>query len=505
MNLIPIDYINTFISSNNPIAIGDFENELPKNKLNHYINCFAHHISTQSKSKKHQPSIAICLDRNINYILSIIATWKIGGYFIPLNTKWPKDRIHEIISHCQADIVICHKDGPYNKENALYIEDIDFNDSLPSYPTLILKPSDICYIIYTSGSTGDPKGVVITNTSYVAYIEWTKRYFNTYKTNKKLLITAELTFDITMGDIAFALAFGTSIYIAPDPKNIISTIKMIQNHKIDTFYSVPTTHSMVFEFAKRKKNVNLSSIKLILSGGDSFSVQLVKTIKDLLPNTHFYNVYGPTEVTINCFAYRLDNKISDLEKNGIPIGHAFDCIDSVLINPNNNTEASKEGHLCVTGNQVMLGYLSDPELTQKSFIKDPRYPTINRYLYKTGDIVKQNQNGLTYIIGRTDDLIKIQGYRINPNEVTKHILEIHTILEASTIAHEKNNNSQLISFISLSEPIDNEKIISHLKTKLPAYMIPKKIIPIKKFPLNNSGKISKKELKIIYENYTAAN
>ena len=496
MKLSVYNYVDNYINNSNKIEIGDYNNNINKNDLNHYINSISHSIETKVNLKNKQISVAIYLNRNNFYILSMFATWKLGGYFIPLNVSWPYERVNSLINHCDADIVICHKDGNYQEKNALFIEDINFKSNPPHIAKPKSKPSDLCYIIYTSGSTGEPKGVMISNLSYLTYIEWTKRYFKNYKNNKRLLITAELTFDITMGDLAFAFAFGTSIYVAPDPKNIISTIKMIQKNKIDTFYSVPTTHTMIFNLAKRKKSIDLSSIKLILSGGDSFPINLVKTIKEILPNTHFYNVYGPTEVTINCFACRLDHIIPQLEKNGIPIGYSFDCIDHVLINEETLKKDRNQGLLCVSGPQVMLGYFDDEQLTQNSFIKDPRYPNQNKLLYKTGDIVRQDSSKLTYIVGRNDDLVKIQGYRINPNEITNFLTKQPLILEASTITYKSPDlsDSFLISYIRSEEKLDIDKLMKMLKISFPSYMIPKEIILLSTFPLNNSGKINKKLL-----------
>lgn len=410
--MLPITYLNKKLSSNSQqIFLSDTQTELTCVQLNQVIAHLAHYLLKQSHIKNKQIAVAILLNRNAYYIASMFATWKIGGYFIPLNTRWPEVKTQEVIEHCQADIVICHKEGVYHGKNALYLEDIDFESKLEfdAQTVRAIYPTDLAYVIYTSGSTGTPKGVMITHLSYATYIDWTQRYFASYQNNQRLLISAELTFDITMGDIAFALAFGTAIYVAPNPANIMSLYKILNKFEIDTFYSVPTTHAALFEFASKKRKADLSKLKLVISGGDTFSVDLIKKIKAVANNAHFYNVYGPTEVTINCFATRVDNIVSHIEAKGsIPIGKAFDVIDHVILDDEGQeiTDFHQPGRLCVTGPQTMLGYFNASQTSANAFVIDSRYPTFNRKLYNTGDLAIYDEDGMVYLVGRSDDLVK---------------------------------------------------------------------------------------------------
>ena len=493
--MLPINYLQKDSSDLDKIYLHDSKHALNYSDLEKLIYAISLNIISKIDNYSElQRSVVIMLDRDVNYIASMFAAWKIGSYFIPINNNWPEIRKLEIIDHCNADVVICHKESFYQKSNAIFIEDI-FDYDNHSIIKRESKPSDLAYIIYTSGTTGDPKGVMIKNESYVSYIEWTKRYFKNYSKNESLLITAELTFDITMGDIAFALAFGTTVYIAPDPKNILFHLKMINEYKIDTFYSVPTTHLALFNFVKAKNNLNIDSLKLIISGGDVFTIDLIKTINDVSKNAHFYNVYGPTEMTINCFAYRVDNLLDLIEsENRIPIGEPFDIIDAVIINDKGEdvTNNNEIGVLYTAGIQTMLGYLGDQEGTKSSFINDPRYTKFFRSLYCTGDLAIK-KDGLFYLFGRADDLIKIKGYRIHPNELSAGLSKIKFIKDAVTIVTDTNPKT-LLSFVTLHTQISESDIINELKNIIPSYMLPEKIIILEEFPLNNSGKIDRNKL-----------
>ena len=241
---------------------------------------------------------------------------------------------------------------------------------------------------------------------------------------------------------------------------------------------------------KQKRNLDISSLSLILSGGESFSPALPKLIKTLLPEAHFYNVYGPTEVTINCVACRLDNQLDSLNQYGVPIGKPFDHLNAIIIDKDNQiiTTDGSTGQLCINGIQTMKGYLNDEHLTKNSFI------TINNKLYyKTGDLVQKNKkNHLLYIFGRIDDLVKIKGYRINPNEITTILLENEQVSAATTILIEEET-PYFISFIKGPNSLENQ-LFKNISEKLPTYMHPKQLIFLSQFPLNNSGKIDKSAL-----------
>ena len=518
--LTPLDYLSAQHKTfPNQLAISDTKTALSHDEFRWVRRRIARAVCDRFDTSSRQVSVAILLDRGTYYLASMFAAWELGGYFIPLNLSWPADRSAQLIDQCQADVVICHRDGKYQGANALYIEDLELDDPVGDEPTSDVElpsrrrlPSDIAYVIYTSGSTGLPKGVMITNESYVSYIEWTKRFFGNYHSNQRLLITAELTFDITMGDIAFSLAFGTSIFVAPDNRNILAILQIIIKNDIDTFYSVPSTHQMLFQFLEHKPELSLPCLNLILSGGDHFSASLIESIHNVVPKAHFYNVYGPTEVTINCFAVRVDDKLETIRDQGrLPIGNPFDNIDAVVIDESGQAVTSEEipGRLCVTGPQVMAGYFNDPDTTRNAFVSDPRCPALNRKLYDTGDLAVYGADGLVYLQGRTDDLVKIKGYRIHPNEVTSVLSEIDAVSAATTIAADDSRGKTcLVSFVTLSTTdlsearfVENElnDIRAKLAGLLPNYMLPAEIHALDEMPLNNSGKIDKLALKRNYE------
>ena len=286
------------------------------------------------------------MSRGAPHIAVILAAWRAGFYVVPLNTAWPLQKNPDIIQRIQPAVglvddgwVLDDLSFPTLRTSDLFSNGNDATVGVPIDSERRFLPSDVAYVIFTSGSTGEPKGVVISAGAFRSYVDWTRRFFADYAQSQRLLLTSELTFDITMGDIAFALAFGTDIGVARHNTNIPSVLAMIMRHQIDVLYSVPTTHLALVAFARQKKGADLGTLRLILSGGDRFPWQLVRDYRELTGGAHFYNVYGPTEVTINCFATGLDDQLALAEQGKpVPIGFCFHSMDhdAIRLLPANN-------------------------------------------------------------------------------------------------------------------------------------------------------------------------
>lgn len=427
-----------------------------------------------------------------------------GFSVIPLNTSWPPDKCYSIIQATKPSLVIVDHELLSSIAGVTFITLLSLLDqgaTCANNKSILpgLKATDICYTIFTSGSTGAPKGVIISTRSYESYVNWTSRYFAPYSHLKNLVMTSEFTFDITMGDIAFALSFGTNIVTLNNVRNIPLLLSLIQRFNIDVLYSVPTTHLALIAFAKSKKNVTLESIQLALSGGDKFPLRLVKDYMALAPYSSFFNVYGPTECTINCFAIRLDKILDKLDPNeSPPIGFCFDSLDYLLLDESNDLPMRDRGELCISGDQLMIGYHSDELKTSSAFVPDPRTPYCRRLYYKTGDIAYVKDD-IVYLRGRKDNLIKIKGYRISPDEVSQVLDQLDFVDASACVPVEESGEYKLHAFIkTVSDQNEHQDIISkamqYLRQKLPTHLVPSTLRILPSFPLNQSGKIDKTQL-----------
>tara|TARA_Y200000002_G_scaffold373144_1_gene371812 strand:+ start:8842 stop:10263 length:1422 start_codon:yes stop_codon:yes gene_type:complete len=434
------------------------------------------HLALEINKKKIiNKKIVINLDRSAQYIGLIFALWINGNTVIPTNKNWPKKYIHEIRKTCNADLIFNSK--IYKKLNISEnnFTKKAFKEKVNVFKKIKLK-NNIPYMIFTSGTTSKQKGVVISEKSYLDYISWTSREFHSYKNLKSLILTSELNFDITFGDIAFALFSNCKIIIAKNNSNIFEIIQLIDQFKIEVMYTVPNLFKLLFVVLKKYK-IN-KSIKLFISGGEALNKQICVDANKLFPNSTFYNVYGPTECTINITSYKV--KLEKLKnKKIVPIGKIFSHLYWKILPIGNDKTV---GELIVGGSQLMLGYIN----TEYNFLR-----IANGKYYNTGDLVKI-EKGQIYWLSRNDSMIKRKGLRIYTTEIDEVVENKNKDVISKTILI----NGDLILFFRGTS--NKKEILESIKENLPAYMHPLKIFKIKDFPLGPTGKVDVNHLKEIY-------
>ena len=353
----------------------------------------------------------------------------------------------------------------------------NFDEKIKSLENSNLN-NKIPYIIFTSGTTSKQKGVIISEDSYLEYISWTSKEFSEFSNLKSLVLTSELNFDITFGDIAFALFSNCKIVIPNNNTNIFEIIQLIDKYKIEVMYTVPNLFKLLFLVLKEYPISG--TIKLFISGGEALNKQICVDAKNLFPKSSFYNVYGPTECTINITSYKV-NLEEIKNKKVVPIGKVFPHLYWKVI----PTEIDKSiGELMVGGGQLMQGYINK----EYDFLINDK-----KKYYNTGDLVRI-ENDLIYWLARNDSMIKKKGLRIYTTEIDEVVENKNIKTISKTVLIDDN----LILFYKGNVKV--EKIFQSIKENLPSYMHPTKIINVKEFPLGPTGKIDLKKLKMDYEN-----
>ena len=344
--------INRYLDQpKNKKIFSDKNCQLDIEQVKNHINHFSKNLYKLSKKKKKNLIIGIFLERNVYYLISIFACWITGATIVPLNKNWPKKHLDEIKKKLSFDYILVDEKKKIKSKLDLRLSSIlkKSKSQMPKKNIINLRKKNTTpYIIFTSGSSGSQKGVEISSEGYLDYINWTKDNFKKYKNLSPLIITAEMTFDITMGDIAFALANKTSMVISSSSKNIFEHLYLIKKYNVEVFYSVPSTINLILDYS----NINneIKSIKLFISGGDIFNIGMIGKIVKNNPNAAFFNVYGPTECTINVTSIRLDNLYKQKKIKRISIGKVFKNLNYKLINFKNNkiTENKLFGELIIS-------------------------------------------------------------------------------------------------------------------------------------------------------------
>jgi len=420
--------------------------------------------------------VGIYLPRNYFYVASILSTWLSNKCFIPLNQTWPKKYVLQILKDSEIKSVVTNKKFLFLKDFGLII--LNKNILNKKKARKIYKSNNkFSYIIYTSGSTGKPKGVQISNSALENYIKWLNNNFKDEKSKDlSLLITGEITFDIIIADLSFALSRKASIFITPDNKNVLSAINFLNEKPINIIYTVPSFMEKLILANAIFKN-RFKNIKYVFCGGEVFKKKLFHQVKKIFQNSKIFNMYGPTECTMNCLSIEL-SKIKNINKFKIlPTGKKYKHLNYKLLKNNKNN--NYEGELHIGGNQLMDGYLNH---------KDNIFKFINKKkFFPTGDYFKQSNN-ILFFQGRINGIKKISGHRLNLGYIEEVIEKIDIINVCKIII--KNNN--IICFVTSKLNIKKLKIriLSHCIKKLPNYMIPNKIIKVQKFDYNERGKLN---------------
>lgn len=466
------------------IAVVFEDEKLTYRELNEKANQLARDLVEKNINKK---IIAIYLNKSIEYIISILAVLKSGNIFMPISCDYPKDRVKYMIKNSVAPIIISKKQYLSNIEYTIPIIDIEKFNFINKSKNLELSiiPSNLAYIIYTSGSTGLPKAVAVSHTSLVNHIYGIQNRFNNcISTNDIALSIANISFDANIQEIFIPLLFGATLHILEDNfiYNTIELAKYIYINKITFTFIPPTLLDILYDELCKYDKVYINKM---LVGVQAIYNTTLNNYFNFNPQMQIHNGYGPTEATICCTSYMYNEK-NDNTKFIIPIGKPMNNCEVYILDDFEKLQPPLvTGEICISGDCLSNGYIKLPEKTKEkfTFIK-----SINKFVYKTGDLAYFMKDGNIQFIGRKDNQIKLHGFRIELEEINSVISENSKIKSSYTLLY---NENQISSFVipKNKQEFNINELKSYLKEKLPYYMIPTNIIPIEKIPYNKNGKV----------------
>lgn len=433
--------------------------------------------------------IGLVANDDIETYASILAIWLEGLAYVPLHPHQPIDRTDDIIS--QADIkTILNSDHSVNISRPVIFTKNLINSELIQKPTNVAD-KEIAYILFTSGSTGKPKGVPITRKNLAAFVKSFKNVGFQITSNDRCLQCFDLTFDVSVQAFLMPLIYGACVYTIPhDQIKYCYVYSLFDKHKLTFSVLAP---SMLRFLRPYFEELELTSMRYCILTAEASPVDLIMEWMNCIPNSEIYNLYGPTETTIYCTLFKI-NRESDIKHlNGLCcIGKPLKGIKAIICDEYfKNLNQNSKGELCIAGNQLACGYWKNPEKTNESFF-NLEYKGKNRRFYRTGDLCMIDKDGDILYAGRLDYQVKIQGYRVELTEIEFHARVYLNGGNAVAVPCQNcNGNYELALFAECREG-DVNKLIEFLKSKLPYYMIPTKVLPVTEFPLNQNGKIDRK-------------
>lgn len=470
------------------------------NKLARLIRDKLHNESSETKL------IGVLLDRTELTAITILAIWKCGYAYIPLDKEYPKARIKSILSdYGKVPLVITESDYNENEiqEYLVKLTTVIYADSQKSYSVfddrnlnLQILESDLSYVIFTSGSTGKPKGAMIEHAGMLNHM-YAKIEDLRLTEHSVVAQTASLTFDISVWQLFAALIKGgkTIVY---DKEAILSPLKFsnqLTNDQVTILEVVPSYLSTMLDVVEISDQKMFDKLAYLLVTGEIVKPEMVNRWLSLYADIRIVNAYGPTEASDDITHFIID---APVEQERVPIGYPIRNTNIyILDNHLNQCPVGVKGEICVSGIGVGRGYINDEERTIKVFLNDPFTKGKSQRMYRTGDFGRILPEGVIEIYGRQDSQVKIKGYRIELGEIESAINSLNGIKDCAVKVFENHKNEPyLCGFITTDQNSKSTELIkSELTSILPDYMVPVIFVELDRLPLTENGKVDRKALK----------
>ncbi|MEM9446185.1 MAG: amino acid adenylation domain-containing protein [Verrucomicrobiota bacterium] len=433
--------------------------------------------------------VGIYLERSYYLPITLLAVWKCGAAYVPLDKEFPEQRLRFMAEDAELSLILHELDDHQAKEifsevlekdKFLALSEEQFESHVSNNGVdFHIQPCDLAYLIYTSGSTGQPKGVTITHENLLNFMEAMSDAPGLRK-DEVLLAVTTISFDISLLELFLPLATGATFVLAPAgaARNGELLSHLIEKYQVDVMQATPTTWQILLETSKQ----TLSNLR-VLCGGEALSYDLAKRL--LKSAQELWNLYGPTETTVWSGALRLTPKL--LQNETVPIGNPIlNTSLRVLSSEGNVVPIGVVGELWIGGKGVSPGYWKRTELTTEKFQDG---------WYTTGDLVRWREDGLLEFGGRMDGQIKLRGFRIEVGDIESALRRHSEISEAAVIVSEGDQkNKALVGFVSQKRGTDETDLKNFLRGNLPSYMIPHRIISLESLPLTPNRKVDRKAL-----------
>lgn len=487
-------------------------------ELNYKTDQLSKHLI--SKGVKKGDRVGVYLFRSIETAIAIYGIMKSGAAFVPIDPALPIDRITFLLNDCGIEHVVTNPNLGKKHRKILEHEtplksiigavletripiiswEEVFKISLEDYREVVLSENDLAYVMYTSGSTGFPKGIMHTHKSGLSYARLSVNLFNIQKEDR-LASHAPLHFDIsTLGYLSGPFAAATTVIISEaHTKMATSLAELIDKEKITIWYSVPLALVQLLQ-SNTVQEKDLSALRLVLFGGEVFPNKYLNQLMSLCPKVGYHNIYGPAEVN-QCTSFEL--KMPPAEREVVPIGKVWEETEyRILDQTRHSTSNLHSGELAISSSTMMLGYWNNKALTEKSIYRE-KSADGEKLFFKTGDMVKENENGDLIFLGRNDRQVKVRGYRIEIDEIEAAILKHKDVLESAVVVIDKSESEkEIMAAVILNNDNDVEievkDILAHCRSLLPVYAVPQSIELMHDFPRTGSGKIDRNEIVKIY-------
>jgi len=447
--------------------------------------------------------VGLSVRRSMEMISGLLGILKAGGTFVPLDPEYPGDRLSFIINDAEISYILAAKKFGdkfplYQEAETIFIDELP--DNMPETgPGIDVRHYDLACCIYTSGSTGQPKGVLVEHKALVKHAGAVKKVYDLTE-NDRFLQFASLNHITGLEQIITALSSGTRLVLRePEIWTPSEFPGKITKYGL-TIIDLPTGyyHVLVEKWAKMPDWVENTSLRLVITGDESISMEIVKLWnRTYLNKIRMIHGFGMTEASGTATFFNVSGKIS----NTLPIGKALNNMAAYILDKKMQQVSNNvTGELYLAGESLARGYLNRPDLTQERFIPNPFSKEKGGILYKTGDLARFLPDGSIEHMGRADNQIKLRGFRVETGEIESFLIQYPGVEKAAVIPYGSGADKQLSAYLTIknksrkSQDQFKTELRHYLAKKLPAYMVPEIFVILDTMPLTPNGKVDRNAL-----------
>ncbi len=439
--------------------------------------------------------VVVCLPNGFDLLVAILGTLKAGGCYVPVDPGGPAERTARLLEHVRPSVCITAPSvasrQPALREQSLVLMDHVASPTDPNSRTRLstpCSPDRLAYVIHTSGSTGEPKGVMVPHRAICNTLTWRQRALP-YRPGDRALVTFSYAFDASLFELLQPLMAGASVVfpegdLEGDPARIIGAI---QRHEVSILGAVPSWLSLLvatpgFEACR--------SLRLVFCGGEPLTPALVTEFARA-SDARLFNMYGPTETAME--ATWKHCVTGDQVTIGVPIANVSTYLLDEALRP---VPAGSVGELFIGGAGVARGYLRRPGPTSANFLPDPFGPAPGARMYRTGDLCRLTPQGELVYVGRGDRQVKINGHRVELDEVEAVLRQDTCVKEAVVVVDPGRPDVSMVAYLVPAEGsrLSTTDLRNRLAARLPRSMIPTSWVTMRVLPRTASGKLDRRML-----------
>ncbi|WP_194824031.1 non-ribosomal peptide synthetase [Nocardia sp. XZ_19_231] len=436
-------------------------------------------------------TVGVAIRPSIELVVAMYAVFAAGGAYVPLDPDSPAERRADILAAAQP-VCLLTTTADAIEADGLPVVSVDrvalsaFSDTWLTDADRLrpLHTLDLAYVIFTSGSTGKPKGVGVPHSAIVNQAAFMVGEYGVGESDT-VLQSIPFTFDASMIGFATPLRAGAHMIVAAsqgltDPAYLA---ELIARHRVTGTTIVPSVLQMLLDSAP---SGTLRSVRAVWVGGEALPNATIERFTAVTAG-RLHNLYGPTEATVSITGADVTEVGDGIVPIGLPHWNSRAYVLDARLRP---VPVGTPGELYLAGAQLARGYLGSPDKTMERFVADP-YGPLGERMYRTGDLVRRLPSGdLTYL-GRTDVQLKLHGLRIEPGEIEAALRTHPAVAGAAVAVH----HEQLVGYVTpLDGAVNTAEVLATIRTLLPPYMIPHRLLVLDEFPLGATGKLDRKAL-----------